>query len=115
MSQSFRDDRDHAGISAERNTAVNTGERGQGKIADDRTDSVSGENRDSTEELLEAAVRRLYPQLDERECRTTETNLLRYCEIVLRVAEEQGEERAGLTGFQADPSMKERSNVHLKT
>jgi hypothetical protein len=63
---------------------------------------------------LQATIGRLYPQLTKAERRTASVNLLRYCEIVLVVTAKQCRESTHLTHPQPVPTMKERSNVHLK-
>ncbi len=64
---------------------------------------------------LHELISRLYPDLSEVERAAAEANLVRYCEIALAVAEEELRYGATLTSTESVPTMKERSNVHLKT
>jgi hypothetical protein len=63
---------------------------------------------------LHATIGRLYPQLTKAERRTAAANLLRYSEIALIVAAKQCRGSTHLTHPEPVPTMKERSNVHLK-
>lgn len=59
---------------------------------------------------IDSAIRELYPALNRDQCREAEVSLRRYFEIALAIAEEQS-----LTSAPSIPTMKERSNVDLRT
>jgi len=71
------------------------------------------ENVERGKETTDAIGAGPYPQLSEEERREAMTNLRRYFEIALAIADETGQGR-GLTHPDLVPTMKERSNVDLK-
>jgi len=64
---------------------------------------------DGSDRQIKSVIRNLYPALNEQQCQKAEINLRRYFEIALAIAEET------LTSAPSIPTMKERSNVDLKT
>jgi hypothetical protein len=58
---------------------------------------------------LESVIRELYSSLNREQCQEAEVNLRRYFEIALAIAEET------LTSTPSVPTIRERSNVELKT
>ncbi len=69
---------------------------------------------DVATERVAVVAAHLYPELSKKERRLAAENLLHYFEIALDVAEDRGRSGHGLTHPQSIPTMKERSNSHLK-
>jgi hypothetical protein len=77
-------------------------------------ESTAGPEMNIETEHADAVADKLYPELSNDDRRDAMTNLRRYFEIALAIAEVQARAEAGLTEPTSVPTMKERSNVNLK-
>lgn len=80
-----------------------------------QTDSRGGGHGPEVMASIRETVKRLGPSVSEAEQVIAEQNLLRYFEIAIDIAAGDEPQRAALTAPDADLTVKERSNDHLKT